>query len=43
MSLRFAQEIAEGAIPEGHLPTVGMNMRACIKDAQGYRAARKAS
>lgn len=39
----IALEIAKGAVPEGRLAvTDGVNMRACIKDAQGYLAARAA-
>jgi hypothetical protein len=39
----IAKSIALGAVPEGCLPTEGVNMRACIKDADGYFAARGAS
>jgi replication-associated recombination protein RarA len=35
-----AREIATGAVPDGCLPTEGVNMRACVEDAQGYIAAR---
>ena len=35
-----AREIANGAVPDGCLPTEGVNMRACVEDAEGYLAAR---
>lgn len=38
-----AKSIALGAVPEGCLPTEGVNMRACLKDADGFFAARGAS
>jgi MoxR-like ATPase len=37
----IARAIAAGAVPEGCLPTEGVNMRACLRDADGYFAARK--
>jgi MoxR-like ATPase len=36
----IAKAIALGAVPEGCLSSEGVNMRACIKDADGYFAAR---
>lgn len=36
----IAREICAGAVPEGCLPTEGVNMRACVEDARGYLAAR---
>lgn len=38
-----AKSIALGSVPEGCLPTEGVNMRACIKDADGYFSARASS
>jgi hypothetical protein len=38
-----AHEIATGAVPEGKLAIEGVNMRTCMKDAQGYIAARRAA
>jgi ATPase family associated with various cellular activities (AAA) len=38
-----AHAIAVGAVPEGKLPIEGVNMRTCVKDAQAYRAARRAA
>jgi hypothetical protein len=38
-----ALQIAEGAIPEGCLAIEGVNMRTCMKDVQGYRAAKEAA
>lgn len=38
----IAKSIALGSVPEGCLPTEGVNMRACMKDADGYWSARKA-
>jgi hypothetical protein len=38
-----ARAIAAGAVPEGQLAVVGVNMRTCIKDVQGYLAAREAA
>jgi len=35
-----AREIARGAVPDGCLPSEGVNMRACVVDAQAYNAAR---
>lgn len=35
-----AREISRAAVPEGCLPTEGVNMRACVEDAEGYIAAR---
>lgn len=35
-----AKAIAIGAVPDGCLPSEGVNMRACVEDAQGYLAAR---
>ena len=35
-----AAQIASGSVPEGCLPTEGVNMRACIRDAEGYLAAK---
>jgi hypothetical protein len=35
-----AREIAQGAVPDGCLPTEGVNMRACVEDAESYLAAR---
>jgi SpoVK/Ycf46/Vps4 family AAA+-type ATPase len=35
-----AREIARNAIPDGCLPSEGVNMRACVEDAEGYLAAR---
>jgi hypothetical protein len=34
-----AQAIAQGAIPDGCLPSEGVNMRACIEDAEAFAAA----
>jgi chromosomal replication initiation ATPase DnaA len=39
LSATVAKSIALGAVPEGCLPSEGVNMRACIKDADGYYAA----
>ncbi len=39
---KIAQQIALGAVPDGCLPTGGVNMRACVEDGQGFHAARKA-
>jgi hypothetical protein len=39
----IAKSIALGSVPEGCLPTEGVNMRACIKDADGYFSARASS
>lgn len=39
---RVAEQIARGAVPEGCLITAGCNVRAAIKDAEAYRAARAA-
>ncbi len=36
----IAKEIAKGAVPDGCLPSEGVNMRACVEDARGYIAAR---
>jgi MoxR-like ATPase len=38
-----AAEIAKGAVPEGRLACEGVNMRACVKDVQGYLAAKEAA
>jgi hypothetical protein len=38
-----AAEIAKGAVPDGCLPVVGVNMRACVNDAEGFKAARAAA
>lgn len=38
-----AKAIALGAVPEGCLTSEGVNMRACLRDADGYSAARGAS
>jgi hypothetical protein len=35
-----ARAIADGAVPDGFLSAEGVNMRACVKDARGYLAAR---
>ncbi|WP_395736294.1 AAA family ATPase [Prosthecobacter sp.] len=35
----IAQQIARGAVPDGHLLSAGCNMRAAIKDAESYLAA----
>lgn len=35
-----AREIARGSVPDGCLPSEGVNMRACVEDAEGYLAAR---
>jgi replication-associated recombination protein RarA len=37
-----AREIASGAVPDGCLASEGVNMRACVEDAQAYQAAREA-
>jgi replication-associated recombination protein RarA len=37
-----ARAIAEGAVPDGCLPSVGCNMRTAINDAIGLQAAKKA-
>jgi chromosomal replication initiation ATPase DnaA len=37
---KVADAIARGAVPDGCLPSEGVNMRACIEDAQTYIAAR---
>lgn len=39
----FAHKIAAGSVPEGCLPTAGCNVRAAIRDAQGFTAARAAA
>lgn len=39
----IAKSIAFGAVPEGCLASEGINMRACLRDADGYYAARAAS
>lgn len=39
----IAKAVALGAVPEGCLPSEGVNMRACLKDADGYFAARASS
>lgn len=36
----IAKAVALGSVPEGCLPTEGVNMRACLRDADGYFAAR---
>lgn len=36
----IAKSIALGSVPEGCLATEGVNMRACLRDADGYFAAR---
>lgn len=36
----IAKQIALGCVPEGCLPSEGVNMRACIEDAQAFLAAR---
>jgi hypothetical protein len=38
-----ALQIAEGAVPEGCLAVEGVNMRTCMKDVQGYKAAKEAA
>jgi ATPase family associated with various cellular activities (AAA) len=38
-----ARAIARGAVPEGKLEIEGVNMRTCMKDVQGYLAARRAA
>jgi hypothetical protein len=43
LSVGVAKSIALGSVPEGCLPTEGVNMRACIKDADGYFAAKEAA
>ncbi len=35
-----AREIARGAVPDGCLPSEGVNMRACVEDAESYLSAR---
>jgi len=37
---KVAEAIARGAVPDGCLPSEGVNMRACVEDAQTYLAAR---
>lgn len=37
-----ARAIATGAVPDGHLVTAGVNMRACVEDAESFLAARAA-
>ncbi|PYS92513.1 MAG: hypothetical protein DMF62_00465 [Acidobacteria bacterium] len=37
----LARQIALGSVPDGCLPSEGVNMRACIKDAQAFIAARE--
>lgn len=37
---RIAREICTGAVPDGCLPTEGVNMRACVEDSRGFIAAR---
>lgn len=39
----IAKSIALGSVPEGCLPSEGVNMRACLKDADGFCAARAAA
>lgn len=39
----IAKSIALGSVPEGCLASEGVNMRACLKDAEGYLAARRAA
>jgi hypothetical protein len=39
----IAKSIALGSVPEGCLPTEGVNMRACLRDADGYFAAKEAA
>lgn len=36
---QIANQIAKGAVPDGHLVTSGCNVRAAIKDAESYLAA----
>jgi chromosomal replication initiation ATPase DnaA len=40
LGVKVAEAIARGAVPDGCLPSEGVNMRACIEDAQTYLAAR---
>lgn len=40
LPVKVAEAIARGAVPDGSLPSEGVNMRACIEDAQTYIAAR---
>lgn len=39
----IAKSIALGSVPEGCLASEGVNMRACLKDADGYFAAKEAA
>ena len=43
LSASVAKAIALGSVPEGCLPSEGVNMRACLRDADGYFAARASS
>jgi MoxR-like ATPase len=38
-----AKSIALGSVPDGCLPSEGVNMRACLRDADGYFAAKTAA
>jgi chromosomal replication initiation ATPase DnaA len=40
LAAKVADAIARGAVPDGCLPSEGVNMRACVEDAQTYLAAR---
>lgn len=40
LPVAIAREIARGAVPDGCLPSEGVNMRACVEDAESYLAAR---
>lgn len=40
LGAKVAEAIARGAVPDGCLPSEGVNMRACVEDAQTYIAAR---
>ncbi|MEQ1862833.1 MAG: AAA family ATPase, partial [Chthoniobacteraceae bacterium] len=40
LTAKVADAIARGAVPDGCLPSEGVNMRACVEDAQTYIAAR---
>ena len=34
-----ARAIAQGAVPDGRLPSEGVNMRACVEDSEAFNAA----
>lgn len=40
LTAKVADAIARGAVPDGCLPSEGVNMRACVEDARTYIAAR---